>query len=148
MTAALEAFDARPEALHRETLAVLQDARLLVPVVAVLGEAEVGEDGLARDKTSDMATVLMRGPGGRTALLAFTSLAAMRAWRPDARPVPVAVPAAAEAARHDGADTLLLDVAGPVRFVVQDDDLQALAEGFRLADLGGRLAWTKVVTED
>jgi hypothetical protein len=34
-----------------------------------------------------------------------------------------------------------------VRFVVQDDDLRALAEGYRLADLGGRLAWTKVVAE-
>ena len=56
--------------------------------------------------------------------------------------------AAAEAARHDGADTLLVDVAGPVRFVVQDDDLAALAEGYRLADLGGRLAWTKVVPQD
>ena len=145
VTTALAAYDARPDALHRETLAVLQDARLLVPVVAVLGEVEVGEDGLARDKTSDMATVLMRGPGGRTALLAFTSMTSLQAWRADARPVPVAVPAAAEAARHDGADTLLVDVAGPVRFVVQDDDLQALAEGYRLADLGGRLAWTRVV---
>ena len=147
VTAALAAYDAAPDTLHRETLAVLQDARLLVPVVAVLGEVEVGEDGLARDKTSDMATVLMRGPGGRTALLAFTSMASLQAWRPDARPVPVAVPAAAEAALHDGADTLLVDVAGPVRFVVQDDDLRALAEGYRLADLGGRLAWTKVVAD-
>ena len=142
---ALAAYDADPDARHLETLAVLQDSRLLVPVVAVLGEVETGEDGLARDKSSDMATVLMRGPGGRTALLAFTSLAAMQAWRADSRPVPVAVPAAAEAARHDGADTLLVDVAGPVRFVVQDDDLRALAEGYRLAELGGRLAWTKVV---
>ena len=145
LAAALAAYDADPASLERQTLAVLQDARLLVPVVAVLGELEVGEDGLARDKTSDMATVLMRGPGGRTALLAFTSMQSLQAWRPDARPVPVAVPAAAEAARHDGADTLLVDVAGPVRFVVQDDDLRALAEGYRLTDVGGRLAWTKVV---
>ncbi len=145
LAAALREYDASPAERHRATLAVLQDTRLLVPVVAVLGEAEVGQDGLARDKTSDMAAVLMRGPGGRTALLAFTSTSSLRAWRADARPVPVAVQAAAEAARHDGADTLLVDVAGPVRFVVQDDDLQSLAEGYRLADLGGRLAWTKVL---
>jgi hypothetical protein len=145
VAAALAAYDADPEGLERGTLAVLQDARLLVPVVAVLGEVEVGDDGLARDKTSDMATVLMRGPGGRTALLAFTSMRSLQAWRPDARPVPVAVPDAAEAARHDGADTLLVDVAGPVRFVVQDDDLRALAEGYRLTDVAGRLSWTKLV---
>ena len=46
VTAALEAYDARPDELERETLAVLQDARLLVPVVAVLGEVEVGEEDL------------------------------------------------------------------------------------------------------
>lgn len=148
VAAALTAYDAAPQERHREALAVLQDARVLVPVVAVLGEVEHGEDGLARDKSSDMATVLMRGPGGRTALLAFTSLDAMRAWRADARPVPVPLTSAAQAARHDGADTLLLDVAGPVRFVVQDDDLRALAEGFRVVDLGGRLSWAKVVDGD
>jgi hypothetical protein len=141
----LQRYDASPDELHHEVLAVLQDTRLLVPVVAVLGEAEVGEDGLLRDKSADMATVLMRGPGGRTALLAFTSMASMQAWRADARPVPVTVPVAAQSARQDGADTLLVDVAGPVRFTVQDDDLAALAEGYRLSDLGGRHAWTRVV---
>jgi hypothetical protein len=145
VAAALAAYDADPEGLERQALAVVQDARLLVPVVAVLGEVEVGEDGLARDKTSDMATVLMRGPGGRTALRAFTSMLSLQAWRPDARPVPVSVPPAGVAARHDGADTLLVDVAGPVRFVVQDEDLRALAEGYRLTDVAGRLSWTKVV---
>ena len=48
--------------------------RLLVPVVAVLGEVEVDDAGLAHDKTSDMATVLLTGQDGRQALLAFTSL--------------------------------------------------------------------------
>ena len=93
------------------------EARLLVPVVAVLGEAEVGPDGLVRDKSSDMGAVLMRGADGRTALLAFTSLDAMHRWDPDARPVPVPAQVAAQAALQDGAAALLIDVAGPVRFV-------------------------------
>ena len=46
--------------------------RLLVPVVAILGEVEHDEQGLAHDKTSDMAAVLMTGRDGRKALLAFT----------------------------------------------------------------------------
>ena len=46
--------------------------------------------GLAHDKTSDMATVLMRGRDGRTALLAFTSTETLRRWNADARPVPLA----------------------------------------------------------
>ncbi len=43
-----------------------------MPVVALLGEVEHDEQGLAHDKTSDMAAVLMTGRDGRTALLAFT----------------------------------------------------------------------------
>ena len=77
LTAALAAYDRDPDRRHAATLEVLQRHRLLVPVVAVLGEVAYDEqpDGtrLARDKTSDMATVLMRGRDGRTALLAFTS---------------------------------------------------------------------------
>ncbi len=137
---ALAAYE-RESSTHRATLAVLQHARLLVPVVAMLGESEVGQDGLVRDKSSDMATVLMTSRSGRTALLAFTSMKAMQRWRTDSRPVPVGVASAAQAALHDGADALLVDVAGPVMFVVERADLQALADGFRLVELGGSLQW-------
>ncbi len=81
LAAALAAYAADP-AREPEVLAALAEARLLVPVVAELGEAEAGPDGLVRDKSSDMATVLMRGPDGRLALLAFTGLDAMRRWDP------------------------------------------------------------------
>jgi hypothetical protein len=139
--AALEAYTAHPDALHDATLELLQDARLLVPVVAVLGEVEVDEQGLAVDKTSDMATVLMRGQDGRDALLAFTGTASMQRWDPGARPVPVTVATAARAAVQDGAAALLVDVAGPVLFVVEGDDLAELAAGHRLVRVGERFGW-------
>src|SRR4051794_37144003 len=60
LAAALAAYAADP-AREPEVLAALAGARLLVPVVATLGEAETGPDGLVRDKSADMATVLMRG---------------------------------------------------------------------------------------
>lgn len=145
---ALAAYDRDPAGQHRAALVTLQRSRLLVPVVAVLGEVEHDEQGLTPtavggDKTSDMATVLMQGRDGRMALLAFTGSEPMRRWNPDGRPVPVSVPDAARAAVHDGAEALLVDVAGPVMFVVQGDDLQALADGFQLAELAGRHAWVK-----
>lgn len=143
VTAALAAYDRDPERGHRAALAVLQHARLLVPVVAVLGEVELDQSGLVRDKSSDLATVLMQGRDGRMALLAFTGTEPMRRWNPDGRPVPVSVPDAARAAAHDGADALLVDVAGPARFVVEGEDLRALADGFRLSQLAGRYAWAK-----
>ncbi len=117
LTAALAAYAADP-AREPEVLAALAEARLLVPVVAELGESETGADGLVHDKSSDMATVLMRGPDGRLALLAFTGLEAMHRWDPDARPVPVPARTAALAALQDGAEALLIDLAGPVRYLV------------------------------
>jgi len=146
VTAALAAYDADPDARHAATLHVLQDARLLVPVVAVLGEVEHDEAGLAHDKSSDMATVLMRGRDGRTALLAFTGSEALRRWDPDARPVPVPARRAAEAAVQDNAEALVVDVAGPVMFVVETDDLHELAQGHTLVELEGvsaRYGWVR-----
>ncbi|QIG45936.1 SseB family protein [Nocardioides anomalus] len=116
LVAALAAYDADP-AREPEVLAALGEARLLVPVVAQLGEAETGPDGLVRDKSADMATVSMRSADGRLALLAFTSLETLHRWDPQARPVPVPARTAALAALQDGAEALLLDTAGPVRYV-------------------------------
>ncbi len=143
--AALAAYDVAPEARgHPAVLAVLQDARVLVPVVAVLGEVDHDEQGLARDKTSDMAAVLMTGRDGRTALLAFTGSTSMGRWDQAARPVPVTARQAAQAALHDQAPALLLDVAGPVMFVVEGQDLESLAAGHRLVALDGdRWGWAR-----
>lgn len=148
LSAALAAYEQSPEAgdadQHHATLAALQDARVVVPVVALLGEVEYDEDGRAHDKTSDMAAVLMTGRDGRTALLAFTGTPALQRWDPGSRPVPVTARQAARAAIHDNASALLLDVAGPVLFVVEGDDLSSMAEGLRLVRLdGGRWAWVQ-----
>jgi hypothetical protein len=116
LTAALAAYAADP-AREPEVLAALARARLLVPVVAEPGETEVGPDGLARDKSADLASVLMRGSDGRLALLAFTGLEALQRWDPHARPVPVLARTAALAALQDGAEALLIDLAGPVRYL-------------------------------
>jgi hypothetical protein len=141
LTSALAAYDAGTTP-YPAVLAALASARLLVPVVAMLGEVEHGTDGLARDKSSDMATVLMTGADGRRALLAFTALGALAAWDPQARPVPVAAELAAQTAVQEGADAVVVDVAGPHRFAVSGDDLRRLAGGWspvRLDD--GGWAW-------
>jgi hypothetical protein len=126
----------RGRASSGQVLAVLQDCRLLVPVVAVLGEVEVDEQGLAHDKSSDMAAVLVRAADGSTGLLAFTSVESMARWDPQARPVPVTAAAAATAAVQDGAEALLVDLAGPASYVVDGEDLTRLAAGWRLVALG------------
>ncbi len=130
LTAALAAYDETPET-YLHVLDVLQDERLLVPVVAVLGEVEYDEQGLAHDKTSDMATVLMTGRDGRLALLAFSGTDAMHRWNPDARPVPAELTKVAAAAVQDGASAIVLDIAGPEMFVVEQPYLEPLARGYR-----------------
>ncbi len=144
---ALRAYDADPDARHDATLAVLQGARLLVPVVAMLGDVAYDDQGRAFDKSSDMATVLVQGRDGRRALLAFTSTASLRRWNPEARPVPVSVARAAEAALQDGAHALVVDVSGPVMFVVETGDLEELARGHLLVRWGegvsGRYGWAR-----
>ena len=140
VTAALASYAADP-ARRADALAALQDARLLVPVVAVLGEVEHDAAGLAHDKTSDMAAVLLRGADGRLALLAFTGTETMRAWDQEARPVPVATRLAAQAALQDDAAALVVDVAGPTAFVIEGDDLRGPAAGWTLARVGERAVW-------
>lgn len=140
VAAAMEAYRADPTAYSR-VLGALVDARLLVPVVAVLGDVEYDGAGLAHDKTSDMATVLLTGADGRQALLAFTGMATMAAWRADARPVPVAARDAARAAMQEEAAAIVVDVAGPVTVVVEGEDLEALARGWRLTRVGESTAW-------
>jgi len=134
--AGLLAAHASGQASSGDVLTVLQDARLLVPVVAVLGEVEVDDRGLAHDKTSDMAAVLVRAADGSTGLLAFTSTETMARWDPQARPVPVTAATAATAAVQDGAEALLVDLAGPATYVVDGDDLTRLAAGWRLVAIG------------
>ncbi len=140
LAAALTAYAAR-QARHADVLAALQHTRVLVPVVAVLGEVEIDAAGLTHDKSSDMAAVLMTGADGRLALLGFTSTEHLAAWDPEARPVPVTVRSAALAAVQEDAAALVLDLAGPVMFVIEGDELRALAAGWTLARLDDDLAW-------
>ncbi|MFZ0324007.1 MAG: SseB family protein [Actinomycetes bacterium] len=118
-----------------DVLDALVATRLLVPVVAVLESSALNAAGLRVDKESSMATVTVRRPDGGSSLLAFTSMAALARWRADARPVPVPARRAAQAALSEGADTLLLDVAGPSAFAVGGAELRVLAfaEDVRLA---------------
>ncbi|MFG2625968.1 SseB family protein [Streptomyces sp. NPDC048473] len=132
LTAALAAWAEDRKAIG-PVLEALKGARLLVPVVAVLGEVEEDEHGLRREKTSDMAVPTLQA-GDRRALPAFTSTASLARWDPQARPVAVPLHQALQAAAHEKADTVVLDLAGPVAFELTGSALLALAEGRTSAD--------------
>ena len=122
--AALAAYAAGQGSEHA-ALTALARSRLLVPVVAVLGEAD--EDG--SEKSTEMALPTLVGRDGRRAVLAFTCLDALKQWRSDARPVPVPAASAWLAGTQDDASAVLIDVAGPVTLAVDGARLAALAAG-------------------
>jgi len=117
-------------------LAALADARVFVPIVALLGE--VPAEG---DKNADMAAVLMTGADGRQALLAFSSVASMTQWDPQARPVPILGRDAARATLDEGAAAIVLDLANPTFTVVETEDVEHLAAGHRLVRSAAGPAW-------
>ncbi|MBF4463588.1 MULTISPECIES: SseB family protein [unclassified Rathayibacter] len=107
----------------------LRDARLLIPLVAHLGEEGEGVDGLRADKSQELAIVTVAGPDGRTVLPVFSSVEAMRRWDASARPVPVDARRAAVAAVAEGTEVMVLDPASEHEFVVRRPALWAIAEG-------------------
>lgn len=117
-------------------VSALSTARVLVPVVAV-GHEDV-PDGAACDapeggsgglRHAAAGVVALAAPDGRTALPVFSSVDALAAWRPTARPVPVEGPRGAAAALAEGWELLVLDPGGPAPVVVPRAAVHALALG-------------------
>ncbi|MEU7897832.1 SseB family protein [Nonomuraea sp. NPDC049152] len=108
-------------------LSALSGARLLVPVVALLTESEVGAHGLQQEKESEMALPKLVGKDGREAVIAFTGVEALTRWRPDARPIQATTLQVCQAAVHENAAAVVVDVAGPVPFVIEGGVLEAMA---------------------
>jgi type III secretion system (T3SS) SseB-like protein len=124
VTTVLAAYAAGAATEHAVLTAVAA-SRLLVPVVAVLAEANA--DGT--EKETEMALPTLIGNDGRKAVIAFTSTDTVRRWRPDARPVPVPAARLWPAVAAEQADAVVIDVAGPVPLVVEGARLRALASG-------------------
>jgi hypothetical protein len=122
VTAILAAY-AAGQAAETAVLAAVGTARLLVPVVAVLAEAN--DDGT--EKETEMALPTLIGNDGRKAVIAFTGTRTITRWRADARPVPVPAPRLWPAVAAEQADAVVLDVAGPVPLVIEGARLRALA---------------------
>jgi len=123
---AIRRFRAR-EVGEAQVLDALRTARLLIPLVAHLGEDGLNEHG--HDKTQELSIVTVVGPDGRTVLPAFTSVAAMSAWNPGARPIPTEAVRVALAAAHEQTDLVVVDATSATEFAIRRPALWALASG-------------------
>ena len=125
-----------------DVVAALAGTRVLVPVLAELEVEDVvvhGGHEHTVDKEASAGIVALRAPDGRTALPVFTSVAAMTAWRADARPVPSDVARAALSAVTEGWAVLVVDPGGPTTVLVPRPAVWALAQQER---------WRPAVTAD
>ena len=109
-----------------EVVDALRISRLLIPLVAHLGEDGLSEHG--HDKTQELSIVTVAGPDGRTVLPAFTSVAAMSAWNPQARPIPVQAQRVALAAASEQTDLVVVDATSATEFAIRRPALWAMAQ--------------------
>jgi len=106
-----------------------RSARLLVPLLAKLGESEIGAHGQVVDKSADLSIVTVETPDQQNGLPVFSSVESMKTWNPNARPVPVDAAKAALAAAQEGNTRIILDAGSPTEFVIRRPAIAAVAQG-------------------
>ncbi|KQX05719.1 MULTISPECIES: SseB family protein [unclassified Leifsonia] len=125
---ALRRFQAR-ELGQADVVDAVRDSRLLIPLVAQLGESGLNEHGHTVDKSQELAIVTVAGPDGRNVLPVFSSVAAMAAWNPTARPVPADGVRVALAAASEDTELVVLDPTSETEFAIRRPALWAVAQG-------------------
>lgn len=106
----------------------ISKSRLLVPLLAQLGESEIGAHGHTVEKSAELALITVSGPDGAPILPVFSSVSAMKLWNPEARPVPIEARRIALATVSDGTNRLVLDPKSDHAFVVRRPALAAIAQ--------------------
>jgi hypothetical protein len=103
-------------------------SRLLIPLIAELGESGEGAHGQKVDKSADLSIVTVQTPDKQTGLPVFSSVETMRAWNKDARPVPSDAIRAALSAATDGTTRIVLDPGSETEFAFRRSAIAALAQ--------------------
>lgn len=124
---ALDRFRNR-DAGEETVVDAVRTARLLIPLVAELGEGGEGDHGLAIDKSQELSIITVAGPDGRRVLPVFSSAEAMASWDAAARPVPADGVRVALAAAQDNTELVILDPTSEREFLIRRPALWAIAQ--------------------
>lgn len=124
---ALRRFRSR-ELGEPEVIAAVRESRFLIPLLATLGESEVGEHGHLVDKTQELSIVTVTAPDGRRVLPVFTSVTSMGEWNPLARPVPANAQRIALAAASEQTDLVVIDPTSATEYVIRRPALWSIAQ--------------------
>jgi hypothetical protein len=107
---------------------VLRVSRLLVPLLAQLGESEIGANGLKVDKSAELSIVTVKSPDDQDALVVFTSVAAMQRWNPSSRPVPTDAIRVCLAAASQLSTRVVVDPGSDTEFVIRRPAIARIAQ--------------------
>jgi hypothetical protein len=111
-----------------KVLEAIGKARLLIPLIANLGESGEGAHGHEVDKSADLSIVTVLTPDNQRALPVFSSVATMNHWNKEARPVPNDGRKVCLAAASEGNTRLVLDPMSETEFVVRRPGIAAIAQ--------------------
>jgi hypothetical protein len=103
-------------------------SRLLVPLLANLGESEVGAHGQKVDKSADLSIVTVKSPDDQDSLVVFSSVEAMTKWNKASRPVPTDAIRVALAAASQMSTRVVLDPGSETEFVVRRPAIAKIAQ--------------------
>ena len=106
----------------------LAGSRALIPLVTHAGEEFDADNPVMEDKIQELAVVTLAGPNGEKVYPAFTSAGAMRAWKADARPIPIDFRRIAIAAAGEGVDRIVVNP-GTDQLVLRRPTVWAIAQG-------------------
>jgi hypothetical protein len=106
----------------------LRVSRLLVPLVAQLGESEIGANGLKVDKSAELSIVTVKAPDDQDALVVFSSVVAMQRWNPSARPVPTDAIRVCLAAASQLSTRVVIDPGSETEFVIRRPAIARIAQ--------------------
>ncbi len=128
LIAALKKFQ-NGEALAEDVIDAIRQSRLLIPLLANLGESEVGAHGHKVDKSAELSIVTVATPDDQNGLPVFSSVAAMQKWNPIARPVPADARRVALAAAAEENTRIILDPENETEFAIRRPAIAAIAQG-------------------
>jgi hypothetical protein len=103
-------------------------SRLLVPLLANLGESEEGAHGHKVDKTAELSIVTVKSPDDQDSLVVFSSVESMTLWNKESRPVPTDAIRVALAAASQLSTRVVLDPGSESEFVLRRPAIAKIAQ--------------------
>ena len=116
------------KATQEQVIDVVTTMRLLIPLLAELGESGEGAHGQTVDKSADLAIVTVATPDDQNGLPVFSSVAAMQLWNPTARPVPADARRVALAAASESNTRIIIDAENETEFAIRRPTIEAIAK--------------------